>query len=177
MEDLRKNYEESCQRLQPNYLSEGNIPPQPSRMPQHDDEGPLGVSFFRTFLGEGEDLCNLTLPRTFLRKSEVNDVSFQNTDLQESNLCWNDFINVDLTSAILIGSDIRSSIFQNVIFNSADLGGADFRGSTFENCDFTNAKMEGTFLTRTQGFSLNLSKSQKKEIKWCWLNGPEPGGG
>lgn len=39
---------------------------------------------------------------------------FKTTDLRESNLCWNDFISVDSSDAILTNSDLRSSIFEHV---------------------------------------------------------------
>jgi hypothetical protein len=49
----RLSYEDSCRRLQQNYIDAGSIPPIPDHRPQPDDEEPLGVSFFRTFVGEG----------------------------------------------------------------------------------------------------------------------------
>src|SRR5262249_38818910 len=101
----RLSYEESCKLLQrhgyPDAGAEGAIPPVPDHRPQGDDEEPLGVCFFRTFVGQdieqGDDdeshrnLENLTLPRTFFGKSHIQYVSFKNTDLSESTLCWNDF--------------------------------------------------------------------------------------
>lgn len=113
----------------------------------YDDPEPLGVNFFRTFVGEGDDLSNLTLPRTFFRKSEVNDASFQSTDLTESNLCWNDFTDVDFTDAVLARSDLRTSLFNRVKFVRTDLRGADLRLSTFEDCDFDGALTTGAIFT------------------------------
>jgi BTB/POZ domain-containing protein KCTD9 len=67
-------------------------------MPQDDDEGEPGVSFFRTYVGgDNAGLRNLTLPRTFFGQSEIRDVDFSNTDFTESNLCWNDFIDANFT--------------------------------------------------------------------------------
>src|SRR5262245_50280372 len=88
----RLSYEESCRLLQRLRLysdagTEGVIPPIPDHRPQHDDKAPLGVRFFRTWVGE-DDLENLTLPRTFFGRSEIGPASFKNTDLSESTLCW-----------------------------------------------------------------------------------------
>src|ERR1043165_7637704 len=90
MANQRLSYEESCRRLQRDYLGKGAIPPLLDRLPRPDDEAPLGVSFFRTFVGEGDDLSNLFLPHTFFGRSEINNAFFRNTDFTESNLCWND---------------------------------------------------------------------------------------
>ena len=177
MNTPRLSYEESCRRLQPTYLDENVVPPIPDHLPQYDDEGVLGVSFFRTFLGEGEDLSNLTLPRTFFGRSEINDVSFCGTDLTESNLCWNDFIAVDFSHAVLTKSDLRASLFSEVKFVSANLSGADLRQSSFEDCDFTGADMAGAILTRQQEAQLRLSEQQRMSIAWTAEDGPEPGGG
>ena len=46
------------------------------------EEAP-GVDFFRTFVGDS-DLENLTLPRTYVAKSEVGPVSSKNTHVSES---------------------------------------------------------------------------------------------
>src|SRR6267378_5141446 len=127
MPNQRLSYEESCRRLQKDYLGEGVIPPLPDHLPRSGDEEPLGVSFFRTFIGEGDDLSNLFLPHTFFGRSEVNDATFRNTDFTESNLCWNDFVDVDFTDATLADSDIRASLFQRVRFVRTDLRCADLR--------------------------------------------------
>lgn len=177
MAQTRLSYVDSCRRLQPTYLSPGDIPPMPDHVPQHDDPEPLGVSFFRTFVGDGDDLGNLTLPRTFFNRSEVNHVSFKNTDLSESNLCWNDFIDVDFADAILTGSDLRASIFQRVKFVCSDLRGSDMRRSSFEECIFDGALMEGAILTYEQGRHIELSNEQREGIEWTHDDGPEPGGG
>jgi BTB/POZ domain-containing protein KCTD9 len=172
----RKNYEASCLRLQPDYLEPGNIPPVPDHMPQYDDEDPLGVNFFRMML-DADDLSSLSLPRTFFGRSEFTNVSFHNTDLSESNLCWNDFIGTDFSSALLVRSDLRASSFSNTSFNSADLSGADLRQSSFDGCDFFDARMLGAALTVAQGAKLSLSHQQRSEISWADNDGPEPGGG
>ncbi|MBN6104752.1 pentapeptide repeat-containing protein [Xanthomonas sp. CFBP 8703] len=172
----RQSYEASCLRLQPSYLEPGDVPPVPDHLPQYDDEEPLGVNFFRTAI-DGEDLSNLTLPRTFFGRSEISKVSFQNTDFSESNLSLNEFTHVDFSSALLTQSDMRGSVFSNTSFESADLRASDLRRSSFENCIFTDALMAGTVLTIAQGNILPLSDRQRAEIAWADADGDEPGGG
>ena len=174
MADKRLSYEESCEKLKPNYISE--TPTLPDRMPRFDDEE-LGLSFFRTFVGKGDDFSNLTIPRTFFGRSEINDASFRNTDLSQSCMCWNDFNDVDFTGADLSGADLRGSVYRNVRFNSANLQGADLRHSSFEECDFQGADLTQTILARSQKRALALTSEQSKVVDWHWRSGPEPDGG
>lgn len=176
MATSRLSYRDSCVRLQQDYIDAESIPTLPDHLPRHDDEGPLGVSFFRTFVGEGDDLSNLTLPRTYFARSEIRDALFRNTDFTESHLCWNDFTDVDFTDALLIRSDLRASLFTRVNFNAADLTGADIRHSSFLECDFTDAQMAGVVITGEQSLALPLSDKQRAEITTADL-GLEPGGG
>jgi len=150
-------------------------PPIPDHKPRYDDDEPLGVNFFRTRI-EG-DLSGLTLPRTFFGHSEISRSSFHGTDLRESNLCWNDLVDVDFSQAVLSESDLRASLFERVSFAEADLGSADLRRSTFANCLFDRACMKGTILTRQQAETLSLSASQRSEINWIDSEGDEPDGG
>lgn len=172
----RASYEDSVRRLQKDYLEPGDIPPMPERMPRHDDEQ-LGVSFFRTFVGEHDNLSNLTLPRTYFGRSEVNDALFCNTDLTESRLCWNDFIDVDFSDAVLARCDLRASSFTRVKFNRADLRGADLRRSSFEDCSFEDAILDRAILTRAQADLLKLNDAQHQVIAFTNDDGPEPDGG
>ena len=153
------------------------IPPLPDRLPRPDDEEPLGVSFFRTFVGEGDDLSNLFLPHTFFGRSEINNAAFRNTNFTESNLCWNDFVDVDFTDPVLAGSDMRASLFQRVKFVGTDLRRADLRRSTFEDCAFEGALMEGAIVTQKQEAMMGLSKSQIDDVAWSDDEGDEPDGG
>jgi uncharacterized protein YjbI with pentapeptide repeats len=173
MKRPRKSYEESCRQIE-GYLG-GEIPPLPKRRPQFDDEEPLGVSFFRTLISD--DLSDLSLPRTFFGRSEVEESAFRNSDLRESNLCWCDFSDVDFSDAVLADCDLRASIFQRVKFAGADLRRSDLRRSTFEDCSFEGALFSGAILTREQGESLELSETQIAEIAWSDDAGEEPGGG
>ena len=174
MTQARLSYEESCAKLWGRFLDPGEVPPLPDHMPGPDDPGPLGVSFFRTMVGDGEDLADLTLPRTFFHRSEISDVSFRNTDLTESNLCWNDFIDVDFSEAVLAYADMRASVFEGVDFTGADLRGADMRRSEFTDCSFRDAQLEEAVLTHEQGETMELDDDQREAVAWTDDPGPEP---
>jgi uncharacterized protein YjbI with pentapeptide repeats len=174
----RLNYDLSCARLRElGLLDHDSHPPMPERLPQYDDGDPLGFSVFRVRLDDAVDLSDLTLPRTFFGRSEINRVLFRNTDLHESNLCWNDFNGTDFTRADLSGSDMRSSLFHKVLFINANLNGADLRRSSFTDCHFERAAMKGVVLTHEQGAAMWLSETQRQSIDWRDEIGPEPGGG
>ena len=143
----RRSYADSCAYL----LAEGwieDLPPLLDRRPRHDDDRP-GLSFFRTLV-ERADLSNLTLPRTFIGRSEVRAVSFRNTDLSESTLCWNDFVDVD--------------------FRDADLREADLRGADFERCDVTGANLAGALLSPDT--PLVLDDVQRAAVVWSTVVPP-----
>ena len=190
-DDTRRSYEDSCKLLQrlgyPDAGADGVIPPMPDHRPQSDDEAPLGISFFRTFVGQDieqededvshRDLENLTLPRTFFGKSNIQYVSFKNTDLSESNLCWNDFNEVSFTDANLSGCDLRASLFCEVDFVRTNLRNSDLRRFSFEECDFTDADMRLSKLTHEQGKEIDFSEKQRQEIDWQENDGAEPLGG
>jgi Pentapeptide repeats (8 copies) len=93
----------------------------PDRRPTADDEE-LGFSFFRTKC-EG-DYAGLSLPRTSFGRSPIEPASFENSDLSESVLCWNNFADVNFSRASLQNADLRRCLCAN-----ADLRGADLRGS------------------------------------------------
>jgi uncharacterized protein YjbI with pentapeptide repeats len=173
----RFTYEESCKLLQSRgLLGKGAIPPIPSHRPCFGDEQPLGVSFFKTFV-EGGDLHNLSLPRSFFGRSQVGPASFKNSDLSESTMCWNDFIDVDFTDCDLSSSDLRASLFERVKLVRANLRNTDLRRSSFEECDFTDADMLGVRLVRAQTTGIRFSAKQQEEIDWQAEDGDEPEGG
>ena len=173
---VRLDYEASCKRLHElGWPDSEPAPPIPQRKPRYDDDETLGVSFFRTRVVG--DLSDLTLPRTFFGRSEIKGASFRGTDLRESRLCWNDFIDVDFSETILSDADLRASLFERVSFAGTDLRFADLRRSTFTNCVFDRASMKGTILTRRLGKTLALSGSQLSEINWTDDDGEEPVGG
>jgi len=174
----RLGYDDSIRRLRElGFLGADERPPMPDHVPQPEDEEPLGLSFFRTFIGEGADLSNLSMPRTFFGRSEVSNASFRNTDLSESNLRWNNFIGVDFTEATLARADLRASTYTRVNFTGTDFRGADLRRADFEKCFFDGAVMDGAVLTRKQGSRLALSGVQRAAIDWRDGDGPEPSGG
>ena len=174
----RLSYELSCNRLRElKLLADDDPAPIPDRLPRHDDEEPLGVNVFRTRLMGDLDLSDLSLPRTFFGRSEINGVSLRNSDLHESNLCWNDFVGADFTGADLSRSDMRSSIFKGVRFVATNLEEADLRRSTFTDCVFEGAVMRGSTLTPQQGETMLLTETQRREIKWVDEDGPQPDGG
>jgi uncharacterized protein YjbI with pentapeptide repeats len=175
---VRLNYDLSCARLRElGLLAHDSHPPMPERLPQYDDDAPLGVSVFRTRLDDNLDLSGLTLPRTFFGRSLIDRVSFRNSDLHESNLCWNDFNGTDFSGADLAGSDMRASLFHDARFVAANLDGADLRQSSFTECHFEEATMKRAALTRQQGAAMRLSETQRRQIDWRDEDGPEPGGG
>jgi BTB/POZ domain-containing protein KCTD9 len=176
MAQARASYEDSVRRLQKDYLKPGEIPPMPKRMPRYDDDD-LGVSFFRTFVGEHYDLSNLTLPRTYFGRSEINDALFCNTDLTESCLCWNDFIDVDFSDASLARADLRASYYTRVKFIRTDLRDADLRRSVFEDCTFEGALLDRAILSYAQAKQLQLTETQRAGIAFTKDDGPEPDGG
>jgi uncharacterized protein YjbI with pentapeptide repeats len=148
----------------------------PDRMPKYDDEDVCGLSFFRTEVAELQ-INDLAIPRTFFGRSEIVRCSFRGSDLTESNLSWNDFIDVDFSDALLVGSDLRASNYERVNFTRADLGGADLRRSAFVDCIFLQATMNGAKLTRTAANELRLSPAQLECVDWQDTDGEEPGGG
>ncbi len=159
----RKSYEESLDRLRKDYAAFVD-----------DSEG---VEFFRTFVGDGDDLSGLSLPKTFFGRSEIHDCSFANTDLSESTMCWNDFVDVDFTDADLVNSDLRASNYSNVKFVRCNLRGADLRRSNFEQCDFKEADLEFATITPDQVKMMNLTGDQFDSINVNDDAGPEPDGG
>lgn len=172
----RLPYNESCRQLQSQGHLRAEIPALPSHRPQVGDDGSPGIRFFSTLLEECR-LDNLTLPRTFFGRSEVVSVSFENTDLHESTLCWNDFNEVTFTDADLSDCDLRASIFRDTSFVRANLRNSDLRRSNFKECDFTDADMRGAKLTRKQGEQTHLSERQKAEVDWQESDGEQPPGG
>jgi BTB/POZ domain-containing protein KCTD9 len=178
MDEQRLNYEASCERLRElGLLGADDLAPLPKRRPHPDDDAPLGVNFFRVVIDEPLDLSRLSLPRTFFGRSEIRDVSFEETDLHESTLCWTDFMDVSFKGALLFNADLRASNFERVSFEGADLRGADLRQSSFESCLFDAALMEGAVLTSAQLIALTLSSGQRAEIIHAQDEGPEPPGG
>jgi BTB/POZ domain-containing protein KCTD9 len=171
----RLSYLASCRHL--GRLGENGEPlPIPNRMPRYDGAEPWGVNFFREQVQQ-RDFSNLTLPRTYFGRSELKGVRFRNTDLSQSNLCWNDFIDVDFSKATLEACDLRCSLFERVKFIGANLRTADLRRSSFKACLFVGANVQGAILARAQSARIALSKEQRISVDWRDDEGPEPDGG
>jgi uncharacterized protein YjbI with pentapeptide repeats len=150
----------------------------PPGMPNYDDEE-LGFSFFRHVV-EDADFSDLTLPCTFFGRSGLSSVSFRNTDLSGSRMCWNDFIGCDFSGADLSACDMRASLFEECKFSEAVLRGADLRLSTFNDCDFSGADLTGAVADEEETAEYLcdlLTDEQKGAITWREDGGEEPPGG
>ncbi|MDO6527482.1 pentapeptide repeat-containing protein [Motilimonas sp. 1_MG-2023] len=174
---MRKTFEETISALRElGLVFDDQSPRLPEALPHYDDEDPCGFSVFRMGI-EDMDLSNLDMRRTFFSKSEISNCSFRRTDLEESNLYWNNFIGVNFSSANLSRSDLRASIYEKVDFSEADLSGSDLRQAEFNSCDFNGSAMAGAKLTKASGAAMPLSEKQRDEIDWQDTEGEEPGGG
>jgi uncharacterized protein YjbI with pentapeptide repeats len=179
----RKSLEETWRHLealgQPMPRDAAGRPFVPDRMPSYDDKEPLGFSYFR-YLLEDVDNSNLALPRTYFRRSLLRWVSFANTDLSESRMCWNDFEECDFSGADLSGCDMRASRFEGCKFVGAILRGADVRRSSFENCDFSGADLAGAIAEDEDAIGCvqdYLTGAQQAVMAWAPDSGLEPPGG
>lgn len=172
----RLTYEQSCKLLEEfGAVNLGEIPPIPQVMPRFDDEI-LGVNFFRSAV-EGARLENLTIPRTFFGRSELRNVSFAGSDMSQSNLCWNDFIQVNFQSCSLSGADLRASLYEQCNFAECDLSGADLRRASFKDCIFTGALFYGAIVPERLRKECSLSPEQIAKGSWTRGEGKEPEGG
>jgi BTB/POZ domain-containing protein KCTD9 len=146
----------------------------PHRQPAVGDEE-LGFEFFRT-LCEG-DYSALSIPRTFFGRSRIAQASFENSDLFESVLCWNDFVDVNFSRASLQNADLRRSVFERCLFASADLRGADLRGSAFTDCGFSGALLEGAVVERGADWLTALEPAALAQLQQVDDEGDDPAGG
>jgi uncharacterized protein YjbI with pentapeptide repeats len=175
----RLSYQDSFRSLQKqDWLKPGNPPPIPAKPPAYDDEN-LGIEFFRTWLdgAKGADFRNLTLPRTYFGRSQINNISFENSDLTESVANWNDFIDVDFSRSDLTRLDLRGCQLLRTNFTECKLTGADLRCCSFVDCNFKAANLTGTKLTRACGDLIALSQEQQAVVDWQEEDGDEPDGG
>jgi len=156
-------------------LAQGNIPPICDHIPRYDDEI-LCLSFFRTVV-EDAKMEDLTIPRTYFSRSQIERTSFRNSEMTESVANWNNFEDVDFSGANLTRFDFRACQIDRVKFVGADLTSADLRCCAFDGCDFKDANMNGTRLTRMVGEPLDLSPTQRTQVEWHDDDGEEPDGG
>jgi uncharacterized protein YjbI with pentapeptide repeats len=149
---VRRTYEESVRELErQGWIERGQAPTAPpAQRPRFDDDA-LGVQFFRTRV-EDADFSNLTIPGTFFGRSEILRTSFRSTDLRNSTLCWNDFVEVDFSDACLTSCDLRAA--------------------TFDGCTFDRADLRGALVSSSQ--EIDLSAEQKQTVVW---SDEEPDGG
>jgi BTB/POZ domain-containing protein KCTD9 len=150
-----------------------------TRMPSYDDASPTNITFFRTGW-QDTDLSDLTLSRTYFARSKFERVSFMNTILFESRMCWNDFIDCDFSNADLRHCDMRASLFRGCMFRNADLSEADLRRSMFDACIFEGAKLKdsvGHKRSAAEDLVQLLTKSQRDEMRWFHDLGEQPSGG
>jgi BTB/POZ domain-containing protein KCTD9 len=174
----RLDFAQSIERLRKlGLVSPDQHPRMPSRMPQYDDETIEGLSIFRSGNDASGDMSNLTIPRTYVGRSELDVVAIRNTDLSESNLCWNDFVKCDFELAIIDRADMRASNFVECNFAFASLLNVDMRHSSFSNCRFTNADVSGAIIAKEQLKELGLSAKQLASVVLRQEAGPEPNGG
>ena len=170
----RLSYADSYTVLQKKKLvPEGNAPEVRYEPPRHDDLTGGGVRFFQSMIA-GMKLERLTLPRTFIGRSEFRKVSFKETELSGSTANWNDFIQVNFSGADLSRCDLRACLFDGVKFTGANLSGADFRYCGFKKCQFTDADLTDAKLTQKAGAVLKLSPEQRAVIDWQGEDGDEP---
>jgi uncharacterized protein YjbI with pentapeptide repeats len=146
----------------------------PKRRPRFDDDV-LGFSVFRTKLVG--DWSSLTLPRTYFGRSLVERVNFYDTDLSESVACWNDFVEVVFSSAVLDRADLRASTFQDCSFDRASLVEADLRRSSFFGCSFLGADLRGALAERRAAWLSGVSDHQRASMTLTDSEGEEPPGG
>jgi hypothetical protein len=147
----------------------------PDQMPSYDDKEP-GFFYFQCRL-EDADNSNLTLPRTYFGNAYFVRVSFADTDLSESSMCWNEFDDCDFSGAGLTGCDMRMSYFCRCRFVGAVLRDADLRRSKFEDCDFTGADLTGA-VSELEDFPHHaryaVSDAQKAVMFLTWDGGELP---
>ncbi|MHC5539119.1 pentapeptide repeat-containing protein [Singulisphaera rosea] len=151
----------------------------PVRMPSHDDDEPLGFSYFRYRLEDANN-SNLTLPRTLFGRSLFCRVNFAATDLSESRMCWNDFVECDFSGSDLSRCDLRASNFKGCKFVGAVLRDADLRRSSYEDCDFAGAELDGAVGVNENAIGWirdYLTNDQQAVMVWAEDSGAEPPGG
>ncbi len=148
----------------------------PDAMPNHNDPaGRIGFSYFKYRL-EDADNSDLTLPRTFFGRSYFVRVRFANTDLTESRMCWNDFVDCDFGRADLSRCDMRASRFKGCSFAGAILRDADLRGSSFAECVFAGADLAGA-VADDDVYTSAFSDEQYERMVWHEDVGEQAPGG
>ena len=143
---------------------EGHQPLVPTQALTEDTEEE-DFTFFRTFLREA-NLSRMTLPRTYFGRTGFELVSFLDSDLKQSYMCENDWLDCDFTAADLSETDMSSSLYYGCRFKRAILNDADLREAEFVDCDFTEAEMRGAVLSHEQADIFLWSERQRAAIDW-----------
>lgn len=157
-------YAESFELLRRVVGLEGRPNPAPKRRPRSGDRE-IGPSFFRTSVADLE-LPRITLPGTYVGRSELRRVSLVGSDLHLSTFNWSDFIDCDFSASDLSQSDLRACTFERCRFVGANLSACDLRGSAFDDCDFTDAALNDAHALSGQRAGLPLSASQAAKVRW-----------
>lgn len=164
-------------------LVRGFVPRSPqigtARRPHHDDEAPLGLSFFRTEI-RAVRLEHLTIPRPYFGRSTLHHVAIVECVLSESTINWCDLDSVDLRRTDLTSSDLRACAVVRTSIRNSDLRNPDLTLPSLKACDFTGARMDGVKLTKTSKrwkWTSLLTAQQRRVIEWQTQDGRAPGGG
>jgi uncharacterized protein YjbI with pentapeptide repeats len=88
----------------------------PKHIPFLYEEEPIGLSFFRVERRD-KNLSDLTMPRTYIGRSEFSSVTFNNSDLSDSLCCWDTFSDCDFSDSDLSFADLRASVFERCCFD------------------------------------------------------------
>jgi len=138
-------------------------PKLPTKRPQAGKPGFGSIELYKNGW-EDADMSGLTIPRCFFARSLLKQVTFHNTDLNESWLCWNNFEYCNFSEARLARCDMRCSYWLNCCFDGTDLTGADLRGSDFVNCTFEGTVFKDTLVLPGDKLIAALSEGQKTGI-------------
>src|SRR6266545_1185164 len=166
----RRSWKESwavLKKLGGRLLRRGDWPTDPGELNRPEPGGKHNGACLRDRRHEEADFGNLSLPRTLVERCQFHGVSFRDTDLQLSCLSGNEFVDCDLSGAVLICADLQGSTFFACRFANAALMGADLRGSTFDHCDFTGADLTGARVDRALKEALSLTDLQRdRMVDW-----------
>lgn len=121
----------------------------------------------------GEDFRLLTLPRSYIAKSSMEQVPFSGCDLWETRISTSDIVQCDFNKSNLRRAYL-GTIFCACDFTDAILDGADLTWSEFPGCDFTGASFKGTKLMNAIRSRINLTNEQVAQAFWVDEPGTEP---
>lgn len=138
-------------------------------------DGATDFEFFRTNV-YGQDFRRLTIPNTYIGKSALELVRFDESDLAGSTIEESDVFDCSFACSVLIRSQL-AALFIGCNFTSANLDGADLANATLVDCQFDGASLVGATLTRGIHDSVQLTAAQHASANWVapdstqWTNG------